>query len=95
MTIAPISTLINLQAQDILETSLVSQWGEAHKVVLYLVDIEVNHQIFPGIQVAGDELTDEVILGRNFLNMLPLFLDGPHQQAHFVENATNIRRVLQ
>jgi hypothetical protein len=33
-----------------------------------------------------------VILGRNLLNMLPLFLDGPQQQTHLVDDAT-LRRL--
>jgi predicted aspartyl protease len=40
MTIAPAEILINLQAQELQETNLVSQWGDVHPVVLYLVDVE-------------------------------------------------------
>lgn len=93
MTVAPAQILIDLHAQDIRETNLVSQWGDIHRVVLYLVDIEIKNQVFPGIQVAGDETADEVILGRNFLNKLPLFLDGPQQQMYIVDNP-NVRRFL-
>lgn len=92
MTIAPAEILLNLQAQDIQETNLISQWGDVHQVVLYLVDLEVGDQLFPGVMVAGDDTTDEVILGRNLLNMLPLFLDGPQQQTHLVDDAT-VRRL--
>lgn len=92
MTIAPAAILIELQAQAIQETNLVSQWGDAHRVVLYLVDLEVDKQVFPGVMVAGDETTDEVILGRNLLNLLPLFLDGPQQQTHLVDDVT-VRRL--
>lgn len=92
MTMAPAAILIDLQAQAIQETNLVSQWGDAHRVVLYLVDLEINDQVFPGVMVAGDDTTDEVILGRNLLNMLPLFLDGPQQQTHLVDDAI-VRRL--
>ena len=88
MTIAPAEILIALQAQDVQESNLVSQWGDAHPVVLYLVDLEIDDQIYPGVLVAGDETTEEIILGRNLLNMLPLFLDGPQQQTRLVDDAT-------
>jgi predicted aspartyl protease len=87
MTIAPAEILVNLQAHDVQETNLVSQWGDVHPVVLYLVDLEIEGQVIPGVLVAGDETTQEVILGRNLLNMLPLFLDGPQQQTYVVEDA--------
>ncbi|MBX3016198.1 MAG: hypothetical protein KF832_32050 [Caldilineaceae bacterium] len=60
--------------------------------MLYLVDLEIDGQIFPSVMVAGDDTTDEVILGRNLLNMLPLFLDGPQQQTHLVDD-TMVRRL--
>ena len=44
------------------------------------------------LMVAGDETTDEVILGRNLLNLLPLFLDGPQQKTHLVDDVT-VRRL--
>jgi predicted aspartyl protease len=92
MTIAPLHILTKLQAQDIQETNLVTQWGDSHPVVLYLVDIEIESQVFPGVLVAGDETTDEIILGRNLLNLLPIFLDGPQQQTHLVDD-TLVRRL--
>ncbi len=88
MTLAPADILIELQAQEVQETNLVSQWGDAHPVVLYLVDLEIEGQIFPGVLVAGDETADEVILGRNLLNMLPLFLDGPKYETHLLDDIT-------
>lgn len=92
MTMAPAEILVNLQAQDIQETTLVSPWGDRHPVLLYLVDLEIEGQVFPGVLVAGDETSDEIILGRNLLNLLPLFLDGPQQQTHVVDDAT-VRRL--
>jgi len=92
MTIAPADILINLQAQHVQETNLVSQWGDTHPVVLYLVDLEIEDQLFPGVLVAGDETTNEIILGRNLLNLLPLFLDGPQEQTHLVDDAL-VRRL--
>ncbi len=62
-----------------------SLYFAVHPVVLYLVDLEIDNQLFPGVLVAGDEHADEVILGRNFLNLLPLFLGGPQQQTALVD----------
>ena len=92
MTVAPAEILIDLQAQGVQETNLVSQWGDVHPVVLYLVDLEIEGQLFPGVTVAGDETTDEIILGRNLLNRLSIFLDGPRQQTHLVDDAS-LRRL--
>jgi predicted aspartyl protease len=87
MTIAPAEILVNLQAHDVQETNLVSQWGDVHPVVLNLVDLEIDGQVIPDVLVAGDETMQEVILGRNLLNMLSLFLDGPQQQTYVLEDA--------
>ena len=97
MTIAPAEILVNIQAHDVQETNLVSQWGDVHPVVLYLVDLEIDGQVIPGVLVAGDETTQEVILGRNLLNMLSLFFDGPQQQTYVVEDtkAQQLRRIWQ
>lgn len=92
MTIAPAEILVNLQAHDVQETNLVSQWGDVHPVVLYLVDLEIEGQVIPGVLVAGDETTHEVILGRNLLNMFSLLLDGPQQQTYVVDD-TSARRL--
>ena len=54
-----------------------SQWGERRAVALYAVALEINQYRFDAIRVVGDEIGDEVILGRNLLNRLRLLLDGP------------------
>ncbi len=54
-----------------------SQWGERHNVMLYLVDIQIGNLTLPGIEVVGDEISDEIILGRDVLNRLRILLNGP------------------
>jgi hypothetical protein len=54
-----------------------SQWGERRAVFLYLVDLQIGELTLPGIYVVGDELGEEIVLGRNVLNQLRLLLDGP------------------
>ncbi|MEW5868605.1 MAG: hypothetical protein AB1894_04965 [Chloroflexota bacterium] len=76
-TLIPASYLEQIHAAFVDEAMLRSQWGEWRPAVLYLLDIEVGGQTLPGIYVVGDELGDEIILGRNILNRLRLLLDGP------------------
>ena len=56
-----------------------SQWGEVRTVNLYLVDIEIPFGILPGIWVVGDSRGNEIILGRNVLNLLHFDINGPAQ----------------
>jgi len=42
-----------------------------------VVDLELDGLRLPSIFVVGDEQGDEIVLGRNVLNKLRLFLDGP------------------
>lgn len=35
----------------------------------------------PGIFVVGDERSNEIVIGRNVLNQLRIFLDGPNRTA--------------
>jgi hypothetical protein len=42
-----------------------------------LVDVQIGEITVAGIEVVGDELSEEVILGRDVLNRLRVSLDGP------------------
>jgi hypothetical protein len=46
-------------------------------VTLYAVALEINQYHFDFIQVIGDDIGEEIILGRDVLNCLRLLLDGP------------------
>ena len=92
MTVAPAHLLLDLDAQEVQETNLISQWGDTHPVTLFLVDLDIEERVVPGVLVAGDETAVEVILGRNVLNLLSIFLDGPQQQC-FLPNNTEISRL--
>ncbi len=54
-----------------------SQWGERHTVMLYLVNIQIGSLTLSGIEVVGDEVSQEIVLGRDVLNRLRVLLDGP------------------
>lgn len=79
ITIVPVRLLRNIGARRVFQTTLRSQWGEKRLVFLYLVDLAINEVLLPGIYVVGDEVGNEVVLGRNVLNKLVVTLDGPRQ----------------
>lgn len=45
--------------------------------MLYLVDIRIGEINLPGIEVVGDEYSNEIILRRDVLNRLRILLNGP------------------
>lgn len=83
-SLVPKSVLLALGAPSLFEAQLRSPWGELHPVVVYLADILIGAERYPGIEVAADETDTEFILGRNLLNKLSLLLDGPHQVTQFL-----------
>lgn len=87
-TLLPQSILISLGATSQYETRLRSAWGEPRNVVMYLVDIIVGTDRFPSAEVVADENETEFILGRNFLNRLPLLLDGPQQTVQLLAGSS-------
>ena len=46
---------------------------------MHLADVLIGSERFPAIELAASESDDEFVLGRNVLNKLTLFLDGPQQ----------------
>lgn len=77
-TIVPINYLEEIHAPPTVEMFVRSQWGERHTVMLYLVDVCIGNATLPGIEVVGDEISQEIVLGRDGLNRLRVLLDGPH-----------------
>lgn len=76
-TLVPITFLQDILAPALSDTRIRSHWGEWRPVQLFLVDIQLDNLKLPNIFVIGDEQGDEIILGRNVLNKLRLWLDGP------------------
>lgn len=76
-TIMPIAYLQEILAPPTVEMVMRSQWGEGRRVMLYLVDVQIGTLTIPGVEVVGDELSQEAILGRDVLNRLRVLLDGP------------------
>ncbi len=79
MTLVPLSYLQRIQAEEIYTARLRGHWGNAYPVNVYFVDLEVDGQRLPGIEVVGDPHTSTMLLGRNVLNRLNLLIAGPEQ----------------
>ena len=57
-----------------------------YHAAVYRVDLLIDEQLrLPAIDVVSDDWGDEVILGRNALNKLRLFLNGPDRLTNVVE----------
>lgn len=84
-TLIPVPHLRAIGARQVFEMGLRSQWGERRMVYLYLVDVHVGGVTLPGVYVVGDEMGDEVILGRDVLNRLRITLDGPALLTRWLE----------
>lgn len=84
-TIVPISYLDEIHAPPTQEMVIRSQWGDRHSVMLYLVDVHIGDLTLPGIEIVGDEISDEIVLGRDILNRLRILLDGPQETVEISE----------
>jgi len=76
-TLIPLAYLNQVNAEEVDRAGMRSQWGERRVVSIYSVTLEVDNHRFPAMWVVGDELGNEIVLGRNVLNRLRLLLDGP------------------
>lgn len=78
-TFVPTSILEDLDLPILYMTNVRSHLGESlHRVPVHRVDIILFGSLrLPGIEVVGDDWNDQIILGRNVLNLLRLTLDGP------------------
>lgn len=77
-TLVPLTYLEEILAPVITEARIRSHWGEWRNVEQFLVEIEIADLRLPGNLVVGDEIGDEIVLGRDALNKLRVLLDGPH-----------------
>jgi hypothetical protein len=74
------STLIDLvSAAEWDQAWLRGQWGEPRLVYQYEIDIRIGNRVFPNVLVVADTLESDLILGRDFLSVIRLILDGPAQ----------------
>lgn len=79
-TFIPTAFLEQLDVPVIYATNVRSHLGERlHRVSVHQIDILIDTIRLPGIDVVSDDWSNEIILGRNVLNKLRLFLDGPQE----------------
>jgi len=75
-TVVPQALLEELGVEQAYTKSMRSQWGERRDVSIYSIDVDVDGEYLSAIDVVGDEMGDELLLGRNILNRLIILLDG-------------------
>ncbi|MBI4630718.1 MAG: retroviral-like aspartic protease family protein [Chloroflexi bacterium] len=88
ITMIPLNIIARVNAPSLQEGYLRSAWGSDSRITFFIVNLQIEQLRFSGVQVASNESIDEIILGRNVLNKLPLFLDGPKQQTEILDDAT-------
>jgi predicted aspartyl protease len=75
-TLVPLSLLDSLNAPFVDDVRIRSHWGEWRNIQIFTVDIGIGSLRLPSIEVLGDDVGNEIVLGRNLLNKLRLLLDG-------------------
>ena len=84
LTIVPLAFLRQLNAPYLRRATLRTQLSQRQSVGLYEVDVRLGDLVFPGLDVAGDIASNEILLGRNVLNRLDLRLEGPKLRTHIL-----------
>jgi predicted aspartyl protease len=87
-TIVPIRQLLEIGAEETAPGWLRGITGERLPVALYFIDIHLDHMTIPGVRVITSATEEFTLLGRDVLNKLPLFLDGPQQQTEILDDVT-------
>lgn len=94
-TMVPLHFLRTIAAEETAPGWLITITGERQAVALYFVDIQLDEAVAPGLRVIADEEGQDIVLGRDFLNRFPIFLDGPQRQVTTLDSASaNQLRVL-
>lgn len=91
-TMVPLRHFLAIRAQETAPGWVLTVTGERRSVALFFVDIYLEQDAAPGVRVVADEVGDDIILGRDFLNRFALVLDGPLRQLT-VPNAVTLRRL--
>ncbi len=76
ITFVPTHLLEKVEAIESAQAQIRSHFGALQPVQLYLTGIQVAGLHLVGLYVVGDDQGEDVILGRDVLNKLPVFLDG-------------------
>ena len=84
-TVIPDALLSRTLAVEWDQARMRSQWGEYRLVYRYEVDLRIGNRTFASVLVAADDMGTDAITGRDLLNRLRFFYDGPAQQLLLVE----------
>lgn len=79
ITVVPTRILKKIGASSE-DHTYITEGGISRRAKIYAVDIRIGTRRFPAVDVVGDNLNDEIILGRNLLNKLVIMLNGPKQE---------------
>lgn len=90
-SLVPRSILREIGAEETAPGWLRGVTGDRRLVALYFVDIYLDSLSYAGIRVMSDVKGKEIILGRDVLNKIPLFLDGLEQKTFVLDDATVAR----
>jgi hypothetical protein len=88
VTFVPVDLLQEIEAMAALKATVRSHFGELQPIQLYIVGFQVENLTLASTYVVGDEIGDAIILGRDVLNKLPLFIDGMQAQTELLDDAT-------
>lgn len=78
-TLVPAHYIRALQLEIYDNKVILSHLGDRRMVATYRLDVGIGDIRLPSIEVVEDESSDEIIVGRNILNLLRVFMDGPKQ----------------
>jgi hypothetical protein len=81
---APMRPSCRLKAGVVTLKTVRGYTGGRRTVRTYLVDVAIGPITLPGVEIVGDDATDEILLGRDVLNKLRLLLDGPGQRTEIL-----------
>ncbi len=84
-TIVPLAILRTVNSPIVRPAVLSSQWKDRRAVNVHEIDLQIGALVMSAVEVAGDLHSTEIILGRNVLNDLNLYLDGPALQVELAE----------
>lgn len=80
-SLIPLAYLYQLRLKPVRQQSVRSHWGERRSIGIFQIEMRIGDSLhLPWVEVVGDELGDEVLLGRNVLNQLRIILNGPRLQ---------------
>jgi hypothetical protein len=86
-----VALLEQIGASEGAPVTLRTHFGQVHHAQHYLISVQANGILLPGVYVVGDDYGDDILLGRDVLNKLVLCLDGPQYQTDLFDDAASQR----